>query len=92
MEPFCMNENNDFEKDLEIFRKEIDNIDDKIIELLDERGRIAKKIGRLKNRANMELYRPQREKYIIERMKNKSVILNSKSIERVRSKALFIST
>lgn len=70
-------------KELVVYRKEIDKIDDRIIELLNERGRIAQKIGNLKKQANKDLYQPQREKDIIERMKCKSVILNPMSVEAI---------
>lgn len=78
-----MKENDEFEKDLEVFRKEIDKIDNKIIELLNERGTVVQKIGNLKRQVNKDVYQPQREKDIIDRIKNKSTILKPMSVEAI---------
>lgn len=48
-------------EDLEILRKEIDRVDDKILELLNERGRFAQKISRLKKENSSSIYDPVRE-------------------------------
>ncbi len=78
-----MKESNVFEKELEAYRKEIDKIDNKIIELLNKRGIIAQKIGNLKYQMKKDLSQPQREKDIIERIKDNSGILKSVSIEAI---------
>ena len=46
---------------LEAFRKEIDTIDDNILELLERRMEIVKHIGKLKAQSNTPIYRPERE-------------------------------
>jgi chorismate mutase/prephenate dehydratase len=51
-------------EDLEILRKEIDKIDDKILELLNERGRLALAISRLKKKNSSSVYDPVREREI----------------------------
>jgi chorismate mutase / prephenate dehydratase len=48
-------------EDLEILRKKIDKVDDKILELLNERGRFALEISRFKKRNSSGVYDPVRE-------------------------------
>ena len=70
---------------LKKLREELDIIDDKILELLNERMGIVKKIGDLKNRGNESIYRPEREKEIIERLSklSKNKLLNKSAIEAI---------
>lgn len=60
-------------------RKKIDNIDKKVIELLNERARAAIEIGRLKNTSGSQFYAPDREKRIYENIRrlNKGPLPNS---------------
>lgn len=53
-------------------RKKIDAFDDKILHLLNERMRIVKSIGALKNSQNTAIYRPEREREILHRLKTLS--------------------
>ncbi len=46
-------------------RKKIDEIDDQVIRLLNERAKAALEIGKLKEQANARIYAPAREKQII---------------------------
>jgi len=55
--------------DLANVRQRIDAIDDQILELLQERIDIAKKIGRLKDKGNKAKWDPLRERQIFERLK-----------------------
>jgi chorismate mutase len=48
------------------WRKRIDEIDLKLVKLLNERSRCALEIGRLKQEAGLPLYQPDREKEVIE--------------------------
>lgn len=52
--------------ELELMRKRIDDIDDKLIALFKERLEVSKKIGLLKKRYNMKIFDPKREQEIIE--------------------------
>jgi len=70
-------------KELKVYRKEINKIDDELIDLLNKRGIIAQKIGNLKKEINMEIYQPEIEKEIIDRMKKKSTILKPMSTEAI---------
>ncbi|MCF6200722.1 MAG: prephenate dehydratase [Hydrogenimonas sp.] len=53
---------------LEELRKKIDAIDDRLLELLNERIKIVQEVGALKHRTGASIYRPEREKAIIERL------------------------
>ena len=48
------------------WRRRIDEIDRKLVELLNERSRCALEIGRLKRTMAMPLYQPEREREILE--------------------------
>jgi len=73
--------------DLLKLRQEIDNIDNEIIRLLNKRMEIVKKVGELKNTINAPIYRPEREKEIIERLseisKKEGGILTKEEIEAI---------
>ena len=49
------------------WRNKIDEIDRKLVELLNERSRCAIEIGKLKQALNMRLYDPEREREVIDR-------------------------
>jgi len=72
-----------YNKELGTYRKKIDKIDNKIINLLNKRGKIVQKVGSFKNKVHMDINQPQREKEIIERMKLKSMILKNISVETI---------
>ena len=55
-------------KKIERARKEIDKIDDKILELLNKRATLAVAIGKSKVNSNRELYSPAREREIYRRL------------------------
>ncbi|MBA7632988.1 Bifunctional chorismate mutase/prephenate dehydratase [subsurface metagenome] len=78
-----MNNQNNLKKELRELREEIDKIDDTIVELLNKRGNIVAAIGDLKDRLDMKVFQPQREKEIIDRLKNKSSIFRDSSIEAI---------
>ena len=50
--------------DIADWRKKIDEIDCKLVELLNQRAQAARAIGRLKRNTNMPIYEPDREKTI----------------------------
>lgn len=47
------------------WRRRIDDIDKKLVELLNERSRCALEIGKLKQAANIPLYQPDRENEVL---------------------------
>jgi chorismate mutase/prephenate dehydratase len=56
------------DKTLEDLRKRIDTIDNRLIEILNERMAIIKEVGDLKRTSKTAIYRPEREKSIIDRL------------------------
>jgi chorismate mutase len=58
--------------DIAEWRKKIDEIDKKMIELLNERARAAQEIGRLKRNTDMPIYEPDRERVIFENVRREN--------------------
>ena len=50
------------------WRKIIDELDDKIVALLGERGRVAKEIGKLKAKADLPIVEPERAQAVFDRI------------------------
>jgi chorismate mutase len=48
------------------WRRRIDDIDRRLVELLNERSKCALEIGKLKQQANLPLYQPDREKEVLQ--------------------------
>lgn len=58
--------------DISGWRDRIDNIDDRIAELLNERASCAIEIGRLKRGSGLAIHNPERERQILERIERNS--------------------
>ncbi len=86
-----MNKKKNYNKELEGYREKINKIDNTLVELLNERGEVAQKIGNLKKSLNMDAYQPEREKEIIERITLKSTILKPKSMKAIWKEILSAS-
>ena len=56
--------------DIADWRKKIDQLDLRLVELLNERAKAAQEIGRLKRNTQMPVYEPDREKKIFENVRN----------------------
>jgi chorismate mutase len=52
--------------DIADWRRRIDDLDRKLVELLSERARAAVEIGRLKRNTSMPIYEPDRERKVFE--------------------------
>ncbi|MFZ0294274.1 MAG: chorismate mutase [Candidatus Sulfotelmatobacter sp.] len=52
--------------DIADWRKKIDELDRRLVELLSERARAAVEIGRLKRDTNLPVYEPDRERIVFE--------------------------
>ncbi|MFZ0814166.1 MAG: chorismate mutase [Candidatus Sulfotelmatobacter sp.] len=52
--------------DIADWRKKIDELDRRLVELLSERARAAVEIGRLKRNTNLPIYEPDRERIVFE--------------------------
>jgi len=48
------------------WRRQIDEIDRKLVELLNQRSRCALEIGKIKQAENLPLYQPEREREVLE--------------------------
>lgn len=54
--------------DINDWRKRIDELDAKLVELLNERSRSVAAIGKLKRKSGQPIYQPEREREILERV------------------------
>ncbi len=80
------------DKKLDLLRKKVDEIDNKLIKVLNERMSVIKEIGELKRNSNTAIYRPEREKSIIDRLyKNHKGYLNRTAIEAIFMEIFAIS-
>lgn len=52
--------------DIEDWRKQIDDLDRKLVELLSERARAAVEIGKLKRNTSLPIYEPDRERIVFD--------------------------
>ena len=50
--------------DIEDWRRKIDELDRRLVELMSERARAAQEIGRLKRNTNLPIYEPDRERTV----------------------------
>ncbi len=69
---------------IEKLRENIDEIDNQIVDLINQRMEFVKKIGEIKRSGNESIYRPEREKAIIDRLvASNSGLLNRAAIEAI---------
>lgn len=71
--------------DIEDWRKEIDMIDEQLIQLLNRRARCAIELGHIKRRAGLAIYSPAREVEVIAHV----LELNSGPLDREAVRRLF---
>ena len=66
------------------WRRRIDELDRKLVELLNERSQCALEIGKLKQQENVPLYQPEREKEVLQNAeKNNRGPLSDAAIRRL---------
>jgi len=74
-------------KTLDDCRVAIDKIDDEILDLLNKRMKVVERVGEIKNDTGGAIYRPEREKAIIDRLtkisQDKDGLLNKSAIEAI---------
>jgi|SRR3989442_14502927 len=71
-------------KKLEEFRVQIDDLDRRILTLLNERTRIVQQIGRVKQKARLPIYEPRREDQVFENVtQNNSGPLTPEAVKRI---------
>jgi len=63
-------------KTLDECRDAIDSIDNRILELLNKRMKIVERVGEIKHGTGTAVYRPEREKAIIERLADMNIESN----------------
>ena len=70
--------------DIEHWRKEIDDIDDELLRLLNMRARLALKVGALKQAADLPCCDPERERSVLQRLQeNNSGPLDGRAVGKV---------
>jgi len=70
--------------EIQNYRKQVDEIDEKILNLLNQRANLAIKIGNIKRRGNKEIHAPRREKEIYQKLFNKNKgPLNNEAIRNI---------
>ena len=69
---------------LDALRQQIDKLDEKLVDLLNDRARIVVQIGRLKQQNNAPIYAPDRERAVLEKVRklNKGP-LQDRSLEAI---------
>src|SRR5471032_2288734 len=55
---------------LEPLRQRIDQIDAKLVELLNQRARVVVEVGKLKQQSKLAIYAPDREKAVLEKVRS----------------------
>ncbi|WKN33927.1 prephenate dehydratase [Porifericola rhodea] len=69
---------------LDELRIKIDQIDNQLLKLLNERMEVVRQVGELKRSTNAIIYRPEREKAILDRLnKQNNGMLNAQAIEAI---------
>jgi chorismate mutase / prephenate dehydratase len=60
------------EEKIQILRQEIERLDDRLVNLLDERARVALEVGKVKKENQIPFYNPRREREVVLRAREKS--------------------
>ncbi len=72
------------ERQIEDYRRRIDQIDEQLMKLLNARSACAVEIGRLKRHVGLPVYQPDREKWVLDRVaRNNPGPLDSGAVRRV---------
>lgn len=58
--------------DIDEWRRKIDELDRKLVELLSERARAAVEIGKLKSKTSLPIYEPDRERVVFENVQKQN--------------------
>jgi chorismate mutase len=69
---------------IEHWRNKIDDLDKKLVELLNERAHYADEIGKIKEQLGLEAYSPKREKEVLENiLKHNKGPMNDLALRRL---------
>ena len=74
------------EAGLQVLRDKLDNIDNELLKLINSRMKIVHEVGVVKAQSGGAIYRPEREKAIIDRLES----LNEGMLNRAAIEALFL--
>lgn len=80
---------NNEKKELDILRDTLDNIDSRVLKLLNKRMQTVHQVGVVKAKSGGAIYRPEREKSIIERLEKESLEQNG-TLNKTAIEALFL--
>ena len=70
--------------DIEHWRREIDDIDEELLRLLNMRARLALKVGALKHAANLPFCDPDRERSVLQRLQEMNCgPLDERAVDKV---------
>ncbi|MFT7003749.1 MAG: chorismate mutase/prephenate dehydratase [Sulfurimonas sp.] len=76
-------------KTLDDCRDAIDAVDNEMLELLNKRMAVVERVGEIKNKSGGAIYRPEREKSIIERLESQSKAANG-ALNKSAIEAIFL--
>jgi chorismate mutase / prephenate dehydratase len=57
-----------FTKELDVLRQDIDRVDNRLVQLLNERADVAQRIGQVKHQMGQKAYVPERERKLLQRL------------------------
>ncbi len=78
-----MKKDEEHQKQLKELRKHIHDIDDDILELLGERGKTVIEIGKVKQKLGLDVFQPEREEKVIEKVFQRAKVFPKESIEAI---------
>ncbi len=70
-------------KEIEKLREKINALDTDILNLIEERGKIAKEIGELKKNLTLDIFQPSREVEVLERLKKQRNVISENNVEAI---------
>jgi chorismate mutase-like protein len=72
------------DRELEALRRQIDAVDEKILELVAQRVELVLRVGELKRMSGAAIYDPERERRVLERLAHQAVPpLDRETVQRV---------
>lgn len=70
-------------KELNKYREKIDKIDQKLINLINKRAKIAEMIGKLKKKMDLPIYQKDREIHVYKKIKDLSNLIDEEDVEKI---------
>src|ERR1700749_3759726 len=87
---FALNSNGGTQERLEACRQQIDSLDQRIVELVQERARVVEEVGDIKREAHLPVTVPSREQQVIEKAQelSKGGPLPAEAVGRIYQKLI----